>query len=107
MGGKNAIIIDDDADLDQAISGALISAFGYAGQKCSACSRLIIVGSAYDEAVDASEERASRAWSSARRTDPATFVPPVISADARDKIQGYIDAARGYATLLTQGNLGI
>src|SRR5690606_5631845 len=45
MGGKNAIIVDEDADLDEAIEGILYSAFGYAGQKCSACSRLILVGS--------------------------------------------------------------
>ena len=51
MGGKNAIIVDDDADLDQAVAGVVGSAFGYAGQKCSACSRLIVVGSAYDEVV--------------------------------------------------------
>ena len=44
MGGKNAIIIDDDADLDEAIAGTVASAFGYAGQKCSACSRLVVVG---------------------------------------------------------------
>ena len=44
MGGKNAIIVDDDADLDEAVTGVISSAFGYAGQKCSACSRLIVVG---------------------------------------------------------------
>ena len=47
MGGKNAIIVDDDADLDEAITGVIKSAFGYAGQKCSACSRVIVVGSCY------------------------------------------------------------
>ena len=57
MGGKNAIIVDDDADLDQAVAGVVVSAFGYAGQKCSACSRLIVVGSAYDEALDAAGAR--------------------------------------------------
>jgi RHH-type transcriptional regulator, proline utilization regulon repressor / proline dehydrogenase / delta 1-pyrroline-5-carboxylate dehydrogenase len=48
MGGKNAIIVDDDADLDEAVFGVIRSAFGYAGQKCSACSRVIVVGSAFD-----------------------------------------------------------
>ncbi len=101
MGGKNAIIIDDDADLDQAISGTIISAFGYAGQKCSACSRLIIVGSAYDEAL----ERLQNAVASlvvGPPHDPATFVPPVISAQARDKILAYIESGRRSATLLVQ-----
>jgi RHH-type proline utilization regulon transcriptional repressor/proline dehydrogenase/delta 1-pyrroline-5-carboxylate dehydrogenase len=108
MGGKNAIIIDDDADLDQAVSGALLSAFGYAGQKCSACSRLIIVGSAYEEAVARLKNGVESLVVGAPHL-PETFVPPVISADARDKIQGYIEGAREYATLLaqtTQNNLG-
>jgi RHH-type transcriptional regulator, proline utilization regulon repressor / proline dehydrogenase / delta 1-pyrroline-5-carboxylate dehydrogenase len=48
MGGKNAIIVDDDADVDEAVAGVARSAFGYAGQKCSACSRVIVVGSAFD-----------------------------------------------------------
>ena len=48
MGGKNAIIIDEDADLDEAVTGVIRSAFGYAGQKCSACSRLILVGKIHD-----------------------------------------------------------
>ena len=43
MGGKNAIIVDDDADLDEAVVGVIHSAFGYAGQKCSACSRVIVL----------------------------------------------------------------
>ena len=48
LGGKNALIIDDDADPDQAVPAAAYSAFGYAGQKCSAASRLIVVDRVYD-----------------------------------------------------------
>ena len=48
MGGKNAIIVDDDADLDEAVVGVLQSAFGYAGQKCSACSRVIVLDGVHD-----------------------------------------------------------
>ena len=48
MGGKNAIIVDDDADLDEAVPGVVASAFGYAGQKCSACSRVIVLDAIYD-----------------------------------------------------------
>ncbi len=51
MGGKNAVIVADDADLDEAVLGVVKSAFGYAGQKCSACSRCIVVGSVYDAFV--------------------------------------------------------
>jgi RHH-type proline utilization regulon transcriptional repressor/proline dehydrogenase/delta 1-pyrroline-5-carboxylate dehydrogenase len=84
MGGKNAIIIDEDADLDQAVAGVVTSAFGYAGQKCSACSRLIVVGSAYDEAVS----RLAHAVESLVAGPPhlpESFVPPVISEGARPR----------------------
>lgn len=101
MGGKNAIIIDDDADLDQAVGGAVLSAFGYAGQKCSACSRLIIVGHAYDEAV-ARLKSAVESLVVGPPHDPATFVPPVIGSSARDKIMGHIEEGRATAALLAQ-----
>jgi RHH-type proline utilization regulon transcriptional repressor/proline dehydrogenase/delta 1-pyrroline-5-carboxylate dehydrogenase len=102
MGGKNAIIIDEDADLDQAIHGTVVSAFGYAGQKCSACSRLIIVGSAFEPAL----ERLKNAVASlvtGPPDEPATQVPPVIGADARQKILGYIEEGKRSATLVAQG----
>lgn len=102
MGGKNAIIIDDDADLDQAVSGVITSAFGYAGQKCSACSRLVIVGSAYEETI-ARLKNAVESLVVGAPERPETFVPPVISEKTRKKIQGYVDGAKGYATLLAQG----
>jgi len=102
MGGKNAIIIDDDADLDEAIAGTVASAFGYAGQKCSACSRLVVVGSAYEGVL----ERLRHAVASligGPPDDPATVVPPVISAAARDKITGYIEAAKSTCRVLVEG----
>jgi RHH-type proline utilization regulon transcriptional repressor/proline dehydrogenase/delta 1-pyrroline-5-carboxylate dehydrogenase len=102
MGGKNAIIVDDDADLDQAVSGVLASAFGYAGQKCSACSRLIVVGSAYEETI----ERLAAGVESltvGSPVDPETFVPPVISAGAQERIDGYVKAGKMTATLIAQG----
>jgi RHH-type proline utilization regulon transcriptional repressor/proline dehydrogenase/delta 1-pyrroline-5-carboxylate dehydrogenase len=77
MGGKNAIIIDDDADLDEAVNGVLSSAFGYAGQKCSACSRLIIVGNIRDTLLKRLKLAAQDIVpSSATRSD--CIVPPVI-----------------------------
>ena len=102
MGGKNAIIIDDDADLDQAIHGTVVSAFGYGGQKCSACSRLIIVGSAYEPAVERLRNAVASLVSGPPH-DPATQVPPVIGADARDKIMGYVDEGKRSCTLVAQG----
>jgi RHH-type proline utilization regulon transcriptional repressor/proline dehydrogenase/delta 1-pyrroline-5-carboxylate dehydrogenase len=102
MGGKNAIIIDDDANLDEAIAGTMTSAFGYAGQKCSACSRLVVVGSAYAEVL----ERLRNAVASlivGPPDDPATVVPPVINAAARDKIMRYVDAGKRTSRLLVEG----
>jgi RHH-type transcriptional regulator, proline utilization regulon repressor / proline dehydrogenase / delta 1-pyrroline-5-carboxylate dehydrogenase len=103
MGGKNAIIIDDDADLDQAIHGTVVSSFGYGGQKCSACSRLIIVGSAYEPAVERLRNAVASLMSGAPH-DPATQVPPVISSDARDKILAYIEEGKRSCTLVAEGS---
>jgi len=102
MGGKNAVIIDDDADLDQAVAGVVGSAFGYAGQKCSACSRLIVVGSAYDDVV-ARLAAAVESLVVGPPHQPATFVPPVISADAKARIERYIAGGKQTARLLVQG----
>ncbi len=96
MGGKNAIIIDEDADLDEAIRGVLASTFGYAGQKCSACSRAIVVGSAYDAFLG----RLAEAAASVRvgpAEDPGTVVGPLIDEEAYRKVLGYIERGRGEA----------
>ena len=55
MGGKNAMVVDDDADLDEAVHGVVASAFGYAGQKCSACSRVIVLDSIHDTFLRAAD----------------------------------------------------
>ncbi len=99
MGGKNAIIVDTDADLDAAVEGVLTSAFGYAGQKCSACSRVVVLDTIYDQFL----RRLTQAASSLKSGDPAdpgTRVGPVISADARDRILGYIETGKDEATLV-------
>jgi RHH-type proline utilization regulon transcriptional repressor/proline dehydrogenase/delta 1-pyrroline-5-carboxylate dehydrogenase len=103
MGGKNAIIVDDDADLDQAVAGVITSAFGYAGQKCSACSRLIVVGSAYDELL-ARLGPAVQSLMVGPPDDPATFVPPVIGRSQQEKIRAYIENGRRTAQLLVEGS---
>lgn len=102
MGGKNAIIVDSDAELDQAVHGVVASAFSYAGQKCSACSRLIIVGDACEETLD----RVGHATESlivGPPDNPATLVPPVISASARDRITHYVEEGMRSSTLVAQG----
>jgi len=88
MGGKNAILIDDDADLDEAVVGVIQSAFGYAGQKCSACSRVIVLEGIY-EAFLARLVEAARAETVGPADDPETSVGPVIDADARRRILDY------------------
>jgi RHH-type proline utilization regulon transcriptional repressor/proline dehydrogenase/delta 1-pyrroline-5-carboxylate dehydrogenase len=102
MGGKNAIIVDDDADLDQAILGIVRSAFGYAGQKCSACSRVIALDAIYDRLVSRLVE-ATRSLRVGPAEDPATFVPPVITAEAKAGIERYIEIGRSEAPVLFQG----
>jgi len=92
MGGKNALIVDEDADTDHAVPGAAVSAFGYAGQKCSAASRLIVVGGVYDQMV----ERLAGATrelivGSPRR--PEVSVGPVIDEDAHKRILRTLEEA--------------
>src|SRR5262249_29237207 len=89
MGGKNAIIVDEDADLDEAVHGVVGSAFGYQGQKCSACSRVIILGPLYDAFLERLIE-ATRSLKIAPAEDPGSSVGPVIDADARRRIREYI-----------------
>ncbi len=102
MGGKNAIIVDADADLDQAVLGIVKSAFGYAGQKCSACSRVIALDAVHDRLVSRVVE-ATRSLRVGPADDPTTAVPPVITAQAQEGIERYIEIGRGEATLLFQG----
>jgi RHH-type proline utilization regulon transcriptional repressor/proline dehydrogenase/delta 1-pyrroline-5-carboxylate dehydrogenase len=102
MGGKNAIIVDDDADLNQAVLGIVRSAFGYAGQKCSACSRVIALDAIYDRLVPRIVE-ATRSVRVGPPEDPATFVPPVITAEAKAGIERYIEIGRGEAPVLFEG----
>jgi RHH-type proline utilization regulon transcriptional repressor/proline dehydrogenase/delta 1-pyrroline-5-carboxylate dehydrogenase len=89
MGGKNAVIVDESADLDQAVAGVVQSAFGYTGQKCSACSRVIVLDPVYDAFVERFVE-ATRSLNIGAADLPSTQVGPVIDATARDRIQDYI-----------------
>jgi len=89
MGGKNAIIIDDTADLDEAVKGAIESAFGYQGQKCSACSRIIV----HEEIFQDFTERFKEAATSIKigpPERPGTFMGPVIDERSLKKIEEYI-----------------
>ncbi len=101
MGGKNAIIVDADADLDEAIQGVIHSAFGFQGQKCSACSRVIVLDSCYDEFRDRLVE-ATRSLMIGAPHDPATRIGPVVDADAKQKIERYIALGQQEGRLLIQ-----
>ena len=92
MGGKNPIIVDADADLDQVVPAVTTSAFGFAGQKCSAASRLIVVEQVYEQV----KERivgATRVVPVGPACDMATLVGPVIDAEAHERICGVIAGA--------------
>jgi RHH-type proline utilization regulon transcriptional repressor/proline dehydrogenase/delta 1-pyrroline-5-carboxylate dehydrogenase len=93
MGGKNAVIVDESADLDQAVAGVVQSAFGYSGQKCSACSRVVVVESVYDAFVERMVE-ATRSLNIGAAESPSTQVGPVIDANARNRIRDYIETGR-------------
>jgi RHH-type proline utilization regulon transcriptional repressor/proline dehydrogenase/delta 1-pyrroline-5-carboxylate dehydrogenase len=105
MGGKNAIIVDDDADLDEAVTGVLSSAFGYAGQKCSACSRLIVVGSIHDNFVSRLR-LAAEALAPASAAHADCLLPPVIDEASRDKLLKIIDEPGADVRILHRGERG-
>jgi RHH-type transcriptional regulator, proline utilization regulon repressor / proline dehydrogenase / delta 1-pyrroline-5-carboxylate dehydrogenase len=96
MGGKNAIIVDDDADLDEAVQGILASAFGYAGQKCSAASRVIGVGRVYPRLVERLAD-AARTLPMGPADAPGIIVGPVIDETSRERILGYVDLGKRLA----------
>ena len=99
MGGKNAIIIDDDADLDVVIPNVIDSAFAYQGQKCSACSRVIVLDTIYDRFI----ERLIGAVRSVKigpAEDPVNFMGPVIDRSAQKSILQYIELAGQEGTIL-------
>ena len=101
MGGKNAVIIDSDADLDEAIVDCTYSAFGYQGQKCSAMSRLILLEDNYERVM----ERLVAAAASVRvgnPEDPGVVVGPVIDKNAYQRILEYIEIGKSEAKLAFQ-----
>ena len=98
MGGKNAIIIDESADLDQAVQGVVQSAFGYSGQKCSACSRAIALSPIYDAFVERFVE-ATKSLNVGAAELPSTQVGPVIDAAAQRRIKEYIEMGKQEAKL--------
>ncbi|NWF73805.1 MAG: bifunctional proline dehydrogenase/L-glutamate gamma-semialdehyde dehydrogenase [Nitrospirae bacterium] len=102
MGGKNAIIVDETADLDDAITGVVSSFTGYAGQKCSACSRAIVHAAIYDSFLTRLKE-AVLSLRIGNPEEPGTQVGPVIDGRAQLKIQEYVEIGKKEARLLVEG----
>ena len=102
MGGKDSIIVSADADLDQAVTGVVASAFGFSGQKCSACSRAIVEEPLYDVFV----ERVREAVAALRVGNPAENpnMGPVVNQGAMNTIQGYIEVGKQEGRLIVGGN---
>ncbi len=102
MGGKDAIIVDGDCDLDRAVDGVLVSAFGYQGQKCSACSRAIVDAKVYDAFLDKLMAKV-KGIKVGPADDPNHYMGPVISAGARQSILQYIESGKQEGRLLAGG----
>jgi 1-pyrroline-5-carboxylate dehydrogenase len=102
MGGKDAIVVADDADLDAAVAGVVAAAYGFSGQKCSACSRAIVDARVYDAFL----AKLVPAVEALRLGDPAVdgaAVGPVINEKAVEKILGYVEVGKGEGRLLAGG----
>ena len=103
MGGKNTIIVDDDADLDGAVQAVIESAFGFAGQKCSSCSRVVALDGAHDALISRLRD-ATESVIIGPADAPATIVGPVIDEDAQATIRRYLDIGRTEGRLLVEAN---
>lgn len=104
MGGKNAIIIDEDADLDEAVKGTVHSAFGFQGQKCSACSRIIVVSQKTYEVFSKRLASATKSINLGSAQEPTSFLSSVINSEERKRILGVIERAKKSLQLLAQGS---
>lgn len=105
MGGKDGIIVDETANLDEAAKGIVASAFGFQGQKCSACSRAVIVDSVYEEITKRVVQYTSELVMGATDTTWKVNMGPVIDQEAVDKITSYINIGSGEGKLLIGGKL--
>lgn len=103
MGGKDSIVVDNDADLELAAEGIVSSAFGFGGQKCSACSRAIIHKDVYDELVKKIKERTEKITLGAPENQK-NYMGPVSSKSAYESIMEYVEIGKKEGRLLTGGN---
>ncbi|MGH9862418.1 MAG: L-glutamate gamma-semialdehyde dehydrogenase [Candidatus Acidiferrales bacterium] len=102
MGGKDAIVVDDEADLEAAVEGVTQAAFGYQGQKCSACSRAIVADKVYDAFLEKLTKRVQQIRVGPPE-DPASFMGPVINESAMKSILDYIEVGKKEGKLVAGG----
>ena len=102
MGGKDAIVVDEEADVDSAVEGTVQAAFGYQGQKCSACSRAIVSEKVYDTFLQKLVERTKKI-TVGPSDDPNNYMGPVINQSAMKSILDYIEVGKKEGRLLTGG----
>ncbi|WP_080848664.1 L-glutamate gamma-semialdehyde dehydrogenase [Cytobacillus gottheilii] len=102
MGGKDTIVVDKEADLELAAQSIVASAFGFSGQKCSACSRAVIVEDVYDQVLNRAVELTNE-LTAGNPEDQTHFMGPVIDQAAFDKIMSYVEIGKQEGKLMTGG----
>jgi len=102
MGGKDGIVVDEEADLDAAVEGTVQAAFGYQGQKCSACSRAIVADKVYDTFLQKLVDRTKRI-TVGPSDDPNNYMGPVVSQSAMKTILDYIEVGKKEGRLVAGG----
>ncbi|MFE8702409.1 L-glutamate gamma-semialdehyde dehydrogenase [Cytobacillus sp. FJAT-54145] len=102
MGGKDTIVVDNDADLELAAQSIVAGAFGFSGQKCSACSRAVIVEDVYDQVLNRVVELTNE-LTLGNPEEQSTFMGPVIDQSAFDKIMSYVEIGKQEGKLMTGG----
>jgi 1-pyrroline-5-carboxylate dehydrogenase len=103
MGGKDAIIVDREADLDSAVKGVLFSAFGYQGQKCSACSRAIVDQAIYDQFLEKLKVEVA-GLTVGPSDEPGNYMGPVINEGARKSILAYVEVGKREGRVIAGGS---
>ncbi|EPR44390.1 delta-1-pyrroline-5-carboxylate dehydrogenase [Desulfovibrio sp. X2] len=101
MGGKNAIIVDDDADLDEAVIQIMYSSFAFQGQKCSACSRVIVVEPIYERFIARLTE-AAKSIKIGPAEDPSNYMGPVADLQQQKNVREYVEIARKEGRILVE-----
>jgi 1-pyrroline-5-carboxylate dehydrogenase len=106
MGGKDTIVVDETADLDAASEGIVAAAYGFSGQKCSACSRAVVVDAVYDSVLDKVVER-TRALKIGPPKDGDVFTGPVVSKRAYERILEYIEVGKQEGRVVAGGSADV